>query len=84
MQEVDVTINPLKELARAIALTGSLYNLSRLSGINRGTLRNIYKQKHNTNIATLLRLKDFVEHNSNRVGRPFKNQANVEEKESFI
>ena len=76
MQEVDVTINPLKELAKAIALTGSLYKLSQLTGISRATLRNIYKKKYNTNIATILRLKDFVEHNSNREGRPFKKKSN--------
>jgi hypothetical protein len=75
MQEVDIT-NPLKVLARAIALTGSLHNLSRLSGINRGTLRNIYKKKYNTNMATMLRLKDFVDHHENRVGRPFKKSTN--------
>lgn len=72
MNEVDITMSPLKILARAIALTGSLYNLSRLSGINRGTLRNIYNKKYNTNMATILRLQDFIDHNSNRAGRPFK------------
>ncbi len=83
MQIVNTPINPLKELARAIALTGSVYNLSRLTGINRATLRNIYKQKYTTNISTILKIKDFVEQNTNRAGRPFKKQINSREKPLF-
>ena len=83
MQIVNTPINPLQELARAIALTGSVYNLSRLTGINRASLRNIYTQKYATNMSTVLRLKDFVEQNENRPGRPFKKDTNSKEKPLF-
>ena len=80
MQVVHTPINPLQELARAIALTGSVQKLSRLTGINMGTLRNIYKQKYTTNMSTILKLKDFVEQNTNRAGRPFKKQSSLKKK----
>ena len=83
MQIVNTPINPLQELARAIALTGSVYNLSRLTGINRASLRNIYTQKYATNMSTILRLEDFVEQNENRPGRPFKKDTNSKEKPLF-
>ena len=72
MQVENAQINPTQVLARALSLTGSISNLSRLSGINRGTLLNVYRQKYKINPATILRLKDFVDQNENRPGRPFK------------
>ena len=81
MQVENAQINPTQVLARALSLTGSISNLSRLSGINRGTLLNVYRQKYKINAATILRLKDFVDQNENRVGRPFKNQENFKNNE---
>lgn len=81
MQTVNTPINPLQELARAIALTGSVQKLSRLTGINRASLRNIYTQKHTTNMATILRLKNFVEQNGNKEIRDFQKQINLNEEE---
>lgn len=80
MQNVYTPINPLQALARAIALTGSVQNLSRLTGIDIATLRNIYKQKYFTNMSTILKLNDFVEQNANRPGRPFKKQISLRKK----
>lgn len=64
MQEANSSINPLQVLARALASTGSINNLSRLSGINRNTLSNIFKKKYKTNFTTILRLVDFADQNS--------------------
>ncbi len=75
MQAANTIIDPLQELTKAIALTGSVYNLSRLSGINRTTLTNIFKQKYTTNISTILRLKNFVEQNMHREKRLSKKQT---------
>ena len=83
MQIENTPINPMQELARAIALTGSVQKLSQLTGINRASLRNIYTKKYSTNMSTILRLKDFVEQNENRPGRPFKKDTNSTEKPLF-
>ena len=66
MQEVDSQINPLQELTKAIALAGSMFSLSKLSGINRRTLAYNYTKKHTTCIANILRLKNFVDQNMNK------------------
>lgn len=66
MQHEKTSINPLDELIKAIALTGTINNLSRLSGIDRSALTNIFKQKFKTNISTILRLKSFVEQHINK------------------
>ena len=84
MQVENAQINPTQVLARALALTGSISNLSRLSGINRGTLLNVYRQKYKINTATLLRLKDFVDQNKNRPGRPFKKPENIKKNEFSV
>lgn len=81
MQEINPSINPLQILARALTLTGSINNLSQLSGISRGTLSNIFKHNYTTNMTTILRLIDFIDQNSNRVGRPFKKQTNFKRNE---
>ena len=80
MQVLNTQINPLQELAKAIALSGSVYNLSRLTGINRGTLRNMYKPKYTTSMSTVLKIKAFVEQNTNRPGRPFKKDVKPRKK----
>ena len=84
MQVENAQINPTQVLARALSLTGSISNLSRLSGINRGTLLNVYRQKYKINAATILRLKDFVDQNENRAGRPFKKQENFKKNEFSV
>ena len=65
MNSTNMSIDPLQDLTKAIALTGSIYNLSLASGINRATLANIFKKEYPTHISTILRLKNFVEQNSN-------------------
>ncbi|MES2614431.1 MAG: hypothetical protein V4591_03345 [Bdellovibrionota bacterium] len=62
----------LQALKRALALTGSFANLSRLSGISKMTLLKIGKGINKPTIATKLRLQNFVEQNETRSGRPFK------------
>ena len=62
----------LQALKRALSLTGSFANLSRLSGISKMTLLKIGKGVNKPTIATKLRLQDFVEQNEARPGRPFK------------